>query len=108
MAFFRRKVSRDTLSARPATAEDGTRLMRLVHTAERRFLTSAISELADLFHADPTVLLESEGRLVGVASFGWRTPPVAWLRTLLLQNDVHVTTALQELGTPAYALLRAA
>jgi ribosomal protein S18 acetylase RimI-like enzyme len=106
MSFFRRKVSSEALVARLATADDHARLLRLAHTAERRFLTSAIGDLSRLLAADPTAMLEVEGRLVGLLHFGWRTPPVAWLRTVALQNDLAVAEALKALSVPIYGVLR--
>ncbi len=106
MAFFRRKASLEPVVARLATAADRPHLARLVHTARRRFLTGDTADLPDLFAADPTAVLEADGRLVGAASFGWRTPPVAWLRTLLLDDQISTARALRELSEPIYAALR--
>lgn len=106
MSFFRRKPSLGPLVARPATVEDHPRIGRLAHTAERRFLTSSIADIADQLRRDPTALVESAGRLMGAATFGWRAPPVAWIRTLLLRDDVPATEAVRELHAPMLKALR--
>ncbi len=106
MSFFRRKVSSEPIVARRVTADDRPRLTRLVHTAEHRFLTSGVDELSELFATDPTALIEIDGRLCGVMSFGWRTRPVAWLRTILLHGQVLVADGLRELMGALYAELR--
>ncbi len=94
------------MTARLATVDDHARLLRFAHAAERRFLTSAIGDLSSLLSLDPTAVLEVEGRLVGLLHFGWRTPPVAWLRTVALQNDLPVADALKALIVPIYDALR--
>ena len=106
MSFFRRRPSPQSVVARLATDNDRPHLARLAYSADRRYLTSDVADLPDLFAADPTAVLETDGRLVGAASFGWRTRPVAWLRALLLQDQISTVRALHELGGPIYAALR--
>lgn len=106
MSFFRRRATRDALAARLAARTDQARLERLAHTAERRFLTSDIADVPGLMAADPTAVLEVDGRLVGAACFGWRTAPVAWLRVLLLQSEVATADGLRALSMPLYRRLR--
>lgn len=106
MAFFRRKTSSEPAIARLATPDDHARLIRLAHTAGRRFLTSTIEELPALARSDPTAVLEAEGRLVGAVTFGWRSPPVAWLRMLLLHDHVPTPDALRQMSSPIFAVLR--
>ena len=92
--------------ARLVTADDHSQITRLAYSAERRFLTSGMSELSDLLVADPISLIEIDRRLVGALSFGWRTRPVTWIRTLLLHGEVPILDALRELTAPLYVLLR--
>ena len=105
MPFFRRKDEPDRLSARLVTAGDRASLVRLVHTAEYRFLTAGLEELPDLLQRDPTAVLVSGTRIGGVASFGWRARPVAWLRTLLFQEQAPTIAALRRLSAPLYDVL---
>ena len=105
MSFFRRKP-RNVLTARLAAAGDQPGLTRLIEAAELRFLTSDVDEIACLFGRDPTAVLEEHGRIAAAASFGWRAPPVAWLRTLLLANDVTAADALGKLGEVLHRALR--
>lgn len=106
MSFFRRKSRSDALTARRVTRDDQPRLARLIETAALRFLTSEVDEIAGLFQHDPSAVLLEQGRIVGAASFGWRTAPVAWLRTLLLDNDVITGEALDKLAQVLHATLR--
>jgi ribosomal protein S18 acetylase RimI-like enzyme len=106
MSFFRRKPRTDILTARLATGNDQAQLAALIETAALRFLTSDADEIAGLFQRDPTAVLEESGRIVGAASFGWRTPPVAWLRTLLLDNDLSSSDALEKLARVLHIALR--
>ena len=107
MSFFRRKPNPARMVARTARPEDRHAVTRLLHSADRRYLTSGYAEVPDILAADPSSVLEVDGLVVGAASFGWRAAPVAWLRTLLLQSDLPATSALDDLSTPLYAMLRA-
>lgn len=106
MSFFRRKPSSEPLVARLAAAADHPRIERLAHTAERRFLTSSMADIPGQLRHDPTALLHNGNRLVGAATFGWRARPVAWIRTLLLRDDVDAAAAVRELHAPMLAVLR--
>lgn len=106
MSFFRRKSRNDALTARPVARDDQARLVRLIETAALRFLTSEVNEIAGLFLHDPSAVLLEQDRIVGAASFGWRTAPVAWLRTLLLEHDVVTGEALDKLAQVLHAQLR--
>src|SRR5215210_1525835 len=105
MSFFHRKARGEPVKGRLATPDDAPSLSRLVHNADRRFLTTSGGELPELFRVDPTAVLESDGRVIGVISFGWRAAPVAWLRTLLLQGQISTIAALRELSGPINAAL---
>jgi [ribosomal protein S18]-alanine N-acetyltransferase len=106
MSFFRRKLKTNPLTARLVTGMDRAELTRLIHAAERRFLTSSIAELPRILAADPTAVLELDGRTVGLMSFGWRAAPVAWLRSLALYGEVPPLEGLRLLGRPIYDALR--
>ena len=107
MSFFRRRISSEPVVARMATAGDHSSLERLVHTANRRFLTSSVAEVMELFDEDPAAVLEVAGRVVGATSFGWRAAPVAWLRTFLIQDhQIAPGAALRKLAEPMHPHLR--
>lgn len=105
MSLFRRKLVEPEL-VRVAQESDGVNLGRLVHTADRRFLTSDSRDAVRLLHSDPTGVLEAGGRLVGALTFGWRAPPVAWLRMALLQGSTPTFVGLRDLCAVLYPQLR--
>ena len=107
MSFFRRKAHTPQAVARLARHDDRDAVTRLLQSADRRYLTSAHAEVPDLLAADPSSVIESDGRIVGVAGFGWRASPVVWLRTLLLHSDLEVIPALRDLSAALYPVLRA-
>ncbi len=107
MSFFRRKAHTPQAVARLARHDDRGAVTQLLQSADRRYLTSAHAEVPDLLAADPSSVLESDGRIVGAAGFGWRASPVVWLRTLLLQSDLQVMPALRDLSAALYPVLRA-
>jgi len=107
MSFFRHKPNLSPQTARLAREQDHAWLDRFIHSADRRFLTSDVVEAPGIFRRDPTALLEADGCLVAAASFGWRTPPVAWLRTLLIHGSISALEALRALSRPLHVELRA-
>jgi [ribosomal protein S18]-alanine N-acetyltransferase len=106
MSFFRRRASTPAGSIRLATEQDHAALSRFVHIADQRFLTSDIVDVAKLFQHDPTALREVDGRVTAALSFGWRTTPVAWLRTFLLREDDETGATLRALSDPLHRVLR--
>ena len=53
-----------------------------------------------------SLVLESGNRAVAVASLGWITAPVAWLRTLAVEERVPVDDAIHHLLPPLYDRVR--
>ena len=106
MSFFRRKIDPNTLAARLAGPGDLVSLTRMTHTASRRFLTASIEETPDVFASDPTSVLIQGNRLVAALTLGWRTAPVAWIRTFLIGDQIAPDHALQMLSDPIYDVLK--
>ncbi len=106
MSFFRRKIDPQTLVARLAEPGDLISLGRMTHSASRRFLTASIEETPIVFTTDPTAVLVQDKKLVAALTFGWRSAPVAWLRTLLIGEQIAPERVLHMLGDPLYDYLR--
>lgn len=106
MSFFRRKIDPHTLSARLAEPTDQVSLGRMVHSASRRFLTTSVEETPDVFVTDPTAVLVMGNRLAAALTLGWRAAPVAWVRTLLIAEQIALDQALRMLSEPLFPLLR--
>ncbi len=107
MPFFRRPFDRRQFLARPAATHDVTAILALGYRAYRRYLTSHIEEIAELIHTEPTAVLEHDGRIVGVAQAGWRLPPNAWLRAIILDSRMEPGVALPILLRQIHGLLPA-
>lgn len=106
MSFFRRKIDPHTLSARMAGPGDLVSLGRMIHSASRRFLTATIEETPDLFSSDPTAVLVQGDRLVAAFTLGWRAAPVAWIRTLLIAEQIAPDRVLHMLSDPLFDIIR--
>jgi [ribosomal protein S18]-alanine N-acetyltransferase len=94
MPFFRRAFDRRHALARPAAPHDASAIISLINQSYRRYLTSRAEEVLDLLPHEPTAVLEYDGRVVAVAQAGWRMPPHAWLRSVVIDSRIE----------PAYAL----
>jgi [ribosomal protein S18]-alanine N-acetyltransferase len=105
MPFFRRPFDRREFLARPAANHDVTAILALGYRAYRRYLTSHVEEIAELFHSEPTAVLEYDDRVVGVAQAGWRLPPNAWLRAIILDSRIEPSVALPTLLRQLHGLL---
>lgn len=105
MSFFRRPFERRDLLVRPAAAHDQTAVALLAQRAPRRYLTTDSDDVVELLHSEPTVVLEHAGRVVGLAQAGWRLPPNAWLRSILLDSRLDARTALPLLLRQLHGLL---
>lgn len=95
MPFFRRAFDRRQMLARPAAAHDASSIVALGYHAARRYLTSSVEEISDLLPHEPTAVLEYDNRVVAVAQAGWRMPPNAWLRTVLVDQRLDARDALR-------------
>lgn len=68
-------------------------------------MTSQPEEVVDLVQYEPTAVLEYDGRIVAVAQAGWRMPPIAWLRSLLVDYRIEARAALPILLPQLHQLL---
>ena len=107
MPFFRRPFDRRQALARPAAPHDAHALSVLGEYASRRYLTSAVEELVHMLPHEPTAVLEYDGRIVAAAQAGWRMPPNAWLRAVLVDSRVEAAYALPLLIPQLHRLLPA-
>ena len=105
MPFFRRTFNRDQPVARPAAPHDAPRLMSLSANAYRRYLTSTVEDVVDLLAHEPTAVLEQDGRLVAVVQAGWRMPPNAWLRAIIVDSRIDAAFALPLVVQQVHQLL---
>jgi [ribosomal protein S18]-alanine N-acetyltransferase len=106
MSFFRRKIDPHTLGVRLAGPGDRLALGRMVHSASRRFLTASVEDMSDVFASDPTAVLTQRDRLLAALTFGWRSAPVAWIRTVLIASEIAPDHALRMLSDPLYEVVR--
>jgi [ribosomal protein S18]-alanine N-acetyltransferase len=107
MPLFRRPFDRRSALARPVAPHDASVIASLGYHAFRRYLTSSIEDVVDRVPHEPTAVLEYEGRIVAMAQAGWRMPPNAWLRALLIDSRVDATSALPLLIDQLHRLLPA-
>lgn len=107
MPLFRRPFDRRNALARPAAPHDANVIASLGYHAFRRYLTSSTEDIVDLMPHEPTAVLEYDGRIVAVAQAGWRMPPNAWLRAILIDSRVEASTALPLLIGQLHGLLSA-
>jgi ribosomal protein S18 acetylase RimI-like enzyme len=105
MPFFRRIFDRSHALARPAAAHDVAAITTLGYHAARRYLTSSVEDVIDLLPHEPTAVLEYDGRIVAAAQAGWRIPPNAWLRSVLIDSRVEASAALPLLIGQLHQLL---
>jgi ribosomal protein S18 acetylase RimI-like enzyme len=94
MPLFRRPFDRRHALARPTAPHDAPIVGALAYHAFRRYLTSSVDDVVNLLPHEPTAVLEYEGRIVAAAQAGWRMPPNAWLRTVLVDSRVEVASSL--------------
>jgi ribosomal protein S18 acetylase RimI-like enzyme len=107
MPFFNRSTQPHRMVARPATPQDSAALRALVRRAQWSYLSSTTDDLVDLVQRDPTAVLLHDDRLVAAAQVGWRLPPNAWLRTVLVDSRVDVGATLAQLLPALHGLLPA-
>lgn len=94
MPFFRRTFDRRAALARPAAPHDVAAIATLGYHAPQRYLTSSVDEMVELLPHEPTAVLEYDGRIVAAAQAGWRLPPNAWLRAVLIDSRIEAAQAL--------------
>ncbi len=94
MPFFRRQFDRRQTLARPAAPHDAAKLEALGHHAFRRYLTGSVEGFIELLPYEPTAVLEYDDRIVAVAQAGWRMPPNAWLRSVIVDSRIDASYAL--------------
>ncbi len=107
MSLFRRHFNWHQATIRQPLARDTIGLRTLLYSAERRLLSSTSAEAEALLIKDPALVVEAEGRIQGVLGIGWLTPPVAWIRTLVLDGRLPVDETLQRLLPPLYRQVEA-
>jgi ribosomal-protein-alanine N-acetyltransferase len=105
MPFFRRPFDRRQTLVRPAAQHDASALLALSRHAFRRYLTSSADEFIHLVDVEPTAVLEYDGRVVAVAQVGWRMPPNAWLRSVIVDGRVEPSYALPLVVPQVHRLL---
>ncbi|MBA3945831.1 MAG: GNAT family N-acetyltransferase [Herpetosiphonaceae bacterium] len=102
MSLFRRHFNWHHATIRRPVAHDIVALRTLLYSAERRLLSSTSTEAETLVLSDPALVVEAEGRIQGVLGIGWLTPPVAWIRTLVIDGRLPIDEMLQRLLPPLY------
>ncbi len=107
MSFFRRHLAWEQAEVRPAAARDRDPLAALLLNADHRILSASNEETVALALGEPTLVLASGAKVLAALGSGWRTPPVAWLRTAVFDARVPVEGALGRLLPPLYDQLRA-
>ncbi|GAC1552640.1 MAG: GNAT family N-acetyltransferase [Herpetosiphon sp.] len=107
MGLFRRQPNWTQALVRVPRPEDGERINGLLNRSERRLLSSSVEEATGLLLHDPAMILEVEGRISGALGIGWCMPPVAWIRTVVLQSLVPIEPVLKRMLQPLLAPLRA-
>ena len=97
MPFFNRSSDGQQPVARLARPEDASALRALARRAQWSYLTGSSDDVAYLARYDPTVVLFQADRMIAAAQAGWRLPPNAWLRTVLVDGRVDVRAALDRM-----------
>ncbi len=105
MPFFRRSFDRHQTLARPAAPHDAPRIASLSTHAFRRYLTSPVEDVVELLPHEPTAVLEYDGRIVAAAQAGWRMPPNAWLRAIVVDSRIDAAYALPLVVQQVHQLL---
>lgn len=104
MPFFNRWNDGQT-AVRDAHPTDAPALRSLARRAPWTYLTGSTDELLSLIEHDPAVVLLHNQRIVAFAQGGWRLPPNAWLRTVLVDQRVDVGHALAQMLPALHASL---
>lgn len=97
LPFFNRSFDPERAVVRPALSQDTVALRALARRAEWSYLTSSADEVVTLMQRDPTVVMLDDDRIIAAAQVGWRLPPNAWLRTVLVDSRVDLSAAIQRL-----------
>lgn len=97
LPFFNRLGDGHDNVVRPATLRDAQALESLARRAQWSYFTGSVESVAALLAHNPTVVLVQKERIVAAAQAGWRLPPNAWLRTVLVDNRVDKAHALAQL-----------
>ncbi len=105
MPFFNRSVDPQHAAVRPALPQDAAALRSLARRAQWSYFTGATDEVVDLLRTDPTVVLLDNDQIVAAAQAGWRMPPNAWLRTVLVDRNLDVEAALRRLSPTLGSML---
>jgi [ribosomal protein S18]-alanine N-acetyltransferase len=84
MKFFRRSLSLDQLTMRPARAADLRGVQQLYRGGTRRFLGCAPEDVPLLLDSRPAVVLLAGDEIVGVMLSGWQARSSGWLRGFAL------------------------
>lgn len=105
MPLFRRSFEPHLALARPFASHDVQSIGALARNASRRYLSMPPEELIDLLSHEPAAVLEYENRVVAAAVAGWRLPPNAWLRALLVDSRVDAAQAIPLLVPRLHQLL---
>ncbi len=105
MPFFRRSFEPRLALARPFASHDVHAVSSLARNAARRYLTTVPEDLGELLNHEPAAVLEYENRVVAATVAGWRLPPNAWLRALLVDSRVDAAQAIPLLVPRLHRLL---
>ncbi len=97
LPFFNRLCDGHDTVVRPATLHDAQTLEALSRRAQWSYFTGSVNSVAAVLAHDPTVVLVQNQRIVAAAQAGWRLPPNAWLRTVLVDNRIDKAHALAQL-----------
>ena len=95
--LFRRQFDLAHAQIRLARADDLPRLSRMLVDAERRYYNIESSDLPRILEAMPTVLLETNGTLLGAVIPSWREQRVTWVRGVGVIRGVHVADATRRM-----------
>jgi ribosomal protein S18 acetylase RimI-like enzyme len=106
LPFFNRLWDGHDTVVRPATLRDAQALASLARRAQWSYFTGSVDTVAALLAHDPAVVLVQNQRMVALAQAGWRLPPNAWLRTVLVDNRTDKVHALAQLLPALHDALR--
>lgn len=97
LPFFNRLGDGHDDVVRPARFHDAQALDSLARRAQWSYFTGSVDTVATLLGHDPAIVLVQKERIVAAVQAGWRLPPNAWLRTVLVDNRVDKARALVQL-----------
>lgn len=106
LPFFNRLCDGHDTVVRPATLRDAQVLAALARRAQWSYFTGNVDSVAALLAHDPAVVLVQKERIVAAVQAGWRLPPNAWLRTVLVDNRTDKAHALAQLLPALHHALR--